>query len=120
MEQLSSKQAAAIKAMVEDPTLKAIKRLRVSKKQIATWLKDNAFKDQLDRERLETFREGLQKLQLLLNEAVDVMRAMLKGGDESSKRLAAKETIDLAMKSFHVIELDRRLEALEKHLAGRK
>ncbi len=83
------------------------------------WLKDPAFKAELDRQRDELVAQGFALLSQNINKAVETLVGLLDGSDGRLKRLAAKDILDQHLRFRELAELTQRIEAIEERLQSR-
>jgi len=84
------------------------------------WLKDPAFKAELDRQRNELAAEGFALLSQSVTKAVETLVGLLDTKDGRLKRLAARDILDQHTKFRELEELSRRIEAIEGRLEERQ
>ena len=92
---------------------------RVSRDTLYEWLKDPAFKAELDRQRAEQVAQGLALLSQSVYKAVETLVGLLEDRDGRLKRLAARDILDQHVKFRELDELTQRIEAIEERLEAR-
>lgn len=118
---LTQKQQKAIKAILEANSIEeAAKKARISRTSIYNWLKDEYFKECLERERKALFEEGLSALKGAAAKAAKTLIELLESNDRNTKRLVAKEIINFAIKAVETRELEERVSKLEELLEQNK
>jgi phage terminase small subunit len=118
---LTARQAKFLPVLLAHPTYTAACQAgRVSRDTLYEWLKDPAFKAELDRQRAELADQGLALLSQSVVKAVETLAGLLDAGDGRLKRLAAKDILDQHAKFRELDELTRRIEAIEGSLAQRR
>ena len=116
--QLTDRQIKAIPAIVASPTYtQACKKAKVNRTTFYEWLKDPAFKAELDRQRDEIASEALGVLKQSLTKAVEALVGLLDHADDRLKRLTAKDIIDLIIRHREKEALEQRMAAIEVRLA---
>ncbi len=80
------------------------------------WLKDPAFKAELERQREELVAQDFALLSQSVAKAVETLVGLLDAGDGRLRRLAAKDVLDQHAKFRELDELTRRIEAVEERL----
>jgi hypothetical protein len=83
------------------------------------WLKDPAFKAELERQRTELVAQGFALLSQSVAKAVETLVGLSGRGRRPVKRLAAKDILDQHAKSRELDELTQRIEAIEERLEAR-
>ncbi len=117
---LTARQAKFLPILLASPTYaEACRKGRVSRDTLYEWLKDPAFKSELDRQRDELVAQGLALLSQSVTKAVETLVSLLDGSDGRLQRLAAKDILDQHQKFREMDDLTRRIEAIEDRLAQR-
>jgi len=98
----------------------ACKAGRVSRDTLYEWLKDPAFKAELERQRTELVAQGFALLSQSVAKAVETLVGLLDAGDGRLKRLAARDILDQHVKFRELDELTQRIEAIEERLEARQ
>jgi molybdenum-dependent DNA-binding transcriptional regulator ModE len=118
---LTQKQQKAIKAILETNSIEeAAKKASFSRTSIYNWLKDKDFKECLERERKVLFEEGLSALKGATAKAAKTLVELLESNDKNTRRLAAKEIINFAIKTVEAKELEERVSQLEELIEQNK
>jgi phage terminase small subunit len=111
---LKQKQAAALLALIETPTMTAAaRRAGVSRSALFLWMKDATFKAKLDELRAEMFDEGLGLLKASMGRAARCLAALLDSRNENTRRLAAVSILGLGIKANETMEIEARIRKLE-------
>jgi transposase len=92
----------------------AAKKAKVSRASIYNWLKNEKFKEILKKEREALFVESLEVLRQATRKAANVLINLLKSNDETTKRLAAKEIINLTLRTTEIWDLEERMSKIEE------
>lgn len=118
---LTARQAKFLPILLASPTYTAACRKgQISRDTLYEWLKEPAFKAELDRQRAELVAQGLALLSQSVVKAVETLAGLLDAGDDRLKRLAAKDILDQQAKYQELDELTRRMEAIEERLKSRQ
>jgi len=118
---LTPNQRKAVKSILENNTIEeAARKANFSRSTIYNWLKDEHFKEFLEKERKILFEEGLSALKGATVMAAKTLIELLECNDRSTRRLAAKEIINFAIKAFAIKELEERVSQLEELLEENK
>jgi len=114
---LTSNQLRTITCILESNSIEAAaKKAKVSRASVYNWLRDNFFKARLERERKALFEEGLNALKGATAKAAETLIGLLECNDRNTKRLVAKEIINMAIKVTEIHELEERICRLEELL----
>lgn len=117
---LSRRQLKAIPFLVSSATYtEGCEKARINKTTLYKWLKQPAFKAELDRKRDEITAEAFGVLSQNLTKAIETIVSLLDHQDDRLKRLTAKDIIDFIIRHKVNEDLDKRLTAVEKCLANR-
>ncbi len=115
---LTERQLKAIPHLVSCPTYtEGCEKAKINKTTLYKWLKEPAFKAELDRQRDEIAAEAFGILSQSLTKAVETLVDLLDNNDARLKRLAAKDVVDFIIRHKENEDLDRRLTEIEKRLA---
>lgn len=118
---LTARQAKFLPILLASPTYTAACRKgQISRDTLYEWLKEPAFKAELDRQRAELVAQGLALLSQSVVKAVETLAGLLDAGDDRLKRLAAKDILDQQAKYQELEELTRRIEVIEERLESRQ
>jgi hypothetical protein len=116
-ERLTNRQLLAINQIIASSTLEeARKKARISKGTLYTWLKDEAFKAELKRERDEVVNEALSRLKKAITKAVDGLIKLMDSQRPDLRRWVFKDIIDYTLKSIEIEDIEERLDKIEKHI----
>jgi len=116
---LSPKQSQAILLLLQGKSVEeTANEVKVHFNTIYKWLEnDTEFRDALDAMRESVFIEALQALQSLAKKAVETLGELLDKNHSDYVRLAsAKSILENAIKVKEIIDLEGRIEKLEKTL----
>jgi hypothetical protein len=118
--QLTVRQTKFLPVLLGSPTYtEACKAGRVSRNTLYEWLRDPAFKGELQRQRDELVSEGFALLSQSVGKAVETLVGLLDGSDGRLKRLAARDILDQHGKFRELDELTKRIERIEERLSQR-
>ena len=101
-------------------TEEGCKRAGVSKAAVYEWLKDDAFRQELKRQRDEVIGQALDSLKSNIAKATKTLVKHLDSRHENISIRAAENIIEFAQKALEHEELERRVEALEAKLAQQR
>jgi transposase len=114
---LTARQARVIPYLLDAPSIaQGCKHARVSKVTVYEWLKQEAFRQELKRQRDELIRGALDNLKANVSKATETLVKLLDSESESIKARAAEDIIEFAQKALEHEELEKRIEALEERL----
>jgi phage terminase small subunit len=117
---LTARQVKFLPVLLASPTYTAAcKAGRVSRDTLYEWLKDPAFKAELDRQRAELVAQGFALLSQSVTKAVETLVGLLDAGDVRLRRLAARDILDQHVKFRELGDLTRRIEAIEERLQNK-
>jgi hypothetical protein len=115
---LTSKQMRAIPILLAAKSYeKGCKAARISKTTFYSWLQDEAFSNEFERQRDKIAMEAFGVLTQSLSRAVETLVGLLDNKDDRLKRLTAKDIIDFIIRHKENEDLDKRLTEVEKRLA---
>lgn len=113
-ETLTAKQLNAIPIILKADSLDAAaKEARIGRETIYRWMRQKHFKEMIEKKRQELFEEGLNRLRAATDKAALTMIALLDSEDETSRRLAAKDILNFALKAIETQDLEERIERIE-------
>jgi len=118
---LTNRQLLAISQIIASPTLEGARRkARISKGTLYAWLKNEAFKAELERQRDEVIGLTLDRLKSATTKAADGLIGLMDTSQENLKRQVCKDIIDYTMKSMEFEKVERRLSEIEQELSKRR
>ena len=120
---LTSRQAKFLPILLASPTYAAAcKKGKLDRTTLYQWLKDPAFKTEVERQRSEVTQEAFALLSHSLTEAVETLTVLLGDSDKRLRRFAAKDVIEFFLRHRELAELEKRIGAVEERLEnqGRK
>lgn len=114
---LTARQTRFLPVLLASPTYTAAcKKGKVSRDTLYMWLKDPAFRAELDRQRSELAAQGFALLSQSVTKAVETLVGLLDTKDGRLKRLAARDILDQHTKFRELDELTERIEHIEQRL----
>ena len=116
---LSATQERAILALLSQPTTrKAASAVGIDEATLWRWLQDKEFHAAYMKARRETVSRSIARLQQCTTEAVNTLRSVMKDqtAPASARVMAAKTTLDYAMKAVELEDLAERVAELEATL----
>jgi len=112
--ELTANQLKTINQLLENNSIEeAARKARLSRGTVYNWLKQELFRNQLEKERKALFEEGLNTLKGATAKAAKTLINLLESKDENTKRLAAKEIINVTLKVTEIRNLEERVSQLE-------
>ena len=116
-ERLAEKQLRVIPFLLGAPSIEeACKQAKISKTTVYGRLKEEAFREELGRQRNEVVRRALEALQANVTKATKTLIKLLDSKHENISIRAAESIIEYTQRAFEHDELERRIEALEGKL----
>ncbi len=115
--QLTSNQIRVINCLLQNDSIDAAsKKAKLARGTIYAWMKQEAFKNRLEEGRDELYKEGLDSLKTATKKASATLIALLDDKDRNTRRLAAKDIINFAIKAVETKELEERINTIEEVL----
>ncbi len=116
-EQLSDKQLRVIPHLLAAPSIEeGCKQAKVGKATVYEWLKNETFRDELNRHREEIVTGALETLKANVTKATEALVGLLMSENESIRHRAARDVIEFVVKTTENESLEERIEALEERL----
>jgi len=107
-------QLRTITCILESSSIEeAARKAKVSRASIYNWLKDEKFSNKLKEERDALFSESLNLLMQANIKAVKELVNLLESNEEKTRRLAAKEILNMSLKVAEVRDLEERISKIE-------
>lgn len=120
-ETLTEKQLRAIPFLLAAPSIEeGCKRARVGKATVYGWLKEEAFREELRRQREEVVRGALETLKANVSKATETLVKLLDSDKEGIQARAAEDIIEFTQKAIELEELERRIAAIENQIDQRR
>ena len=118
---LTRKQVEAIPHLVGARSFEeGCRKARIGKTTLYQWLKDDAFKSELERHREEVIREALERLKTSVTRAVDGLIALSEDKEKGVRLRAIEKILDLFFKTREQEEIEGRLEKIERIILERR
>jgi len=120
-EELTTKQRLVIPFLLAAPSIEdGCKRAGVSKAAVYEWLKNDAFRQELKRQRDEVIAQALDSLKANIAKATKTLVKHLGSRHDNISIRAAERIIEFAQKALEHEEFERRIEALEAKLGQQR
>jgi hypothetical protein len=115
--ELSARQLRTIPHLIAAPSIEeGCKRGKVSKATVYAWLKEEAFSEELRRQRMELSRTALERMKAGVARATDTLLKHLDSPHDNISIRAAESIIAFTQKAFEHEELEERMRALEEQI----
>lgn len=117
-EKKSRKMEIAVIALLTEQTVgKAAEKAGVSDKTMFRWMQDSDFQDMFREAKRQAVGQAISRLQQATTLAVDTLMGVMtnKRSPAMAKVLAAKATLEMAMKAVELEDLEARIAALERN-----
>jgi hypothetical protein len=117
---LTTKQAKAIPVLLAAPNYeKGCKAANVSRTTFYSWMQDEGFAAEFDRQRNEIVEAAFGMIAQNIEKAVSVLVGLLDTGDARVKRLTANDVIGHFLKRRELVDVVERLDRIEERLETR-
>ena len=114
MDTLTDKQKRAIPIILANPKHKeAIKESGINKSTFYTWLQDEGFKSEINRQRDEITQHALNTLKDTSTRAVETLTSLLGNDSPTIQLRASLAIIDFTIKAQELDNLEKRLAFIE-------
>ena len=114
---ITDKQLRVIPFLLEAPSIEeGCKRAKVSKATFYAWLKEDAFREELRRQREEVVRGALETLKANVSKATETLVKLLDSDKEGIRVRVAEDIIEFTQKAIELEELERRIASIEERL----
>lgn len=114
---LTKNQLKSIPLILEAKSItEGVKKARLSKSTFYEWHKNPEYKAELIRQRQESVELALHELKTSANEAVTVLRALLKAESETVRLRTALGILEHIGKFIELEKLEGRIEELERSI----
>jgi hypothetical protein len=118
---LTDRQRRVIPHLLASPsTEEACRRARVNKTTVYEWLRDEAFRQELKRQRDAVIERALESLKASIVKASETLVKHLDSKRENISIRAAESIIEFAQKALEHEELEKRIEALESRFGQKE
>ena len=119
-QKLNTKQAKAIPKILAARTHEeGCQAAGISKTTFYTWMQDETFKAEVERQRQEMAQEARGLLTQNLTVAVETLTGLLDTPDDRLRRLVAKDVVEIHAKQVEMGAVEARLSSLEAVLKTR-
>jgi hypothetical protein len=119
-EKLSARQKRFIAVLLTCPTVtEACAQAKLNRGTYYRWMATAAFADELQRQREEATREAFRSLQVGLSDATKALVDLSKAGDPVTRRLAARDVVNLYLRHEMLASHEQRIRELEAIAANR-
>jgi len=117
---LTTKQAKAIPVLLAARSYEAgCKKAKVSKTTFYTWMQDEGFAAEFDRQRNEIIEVAFGMIAQNIEKAVTTLVGLLDSKNERVKRLTANNIIGHFLKRKELKDLEERIQRIEERLDTR-
>lgn len=118
---LTTRQTKAIPVLLAARSYEeGCKKARVSKTTFYTWMQDEAFAAEFDKQRSEIFEAAFGMISQNIEKAVTTLVGLLNSKDERVKRLTANDMIGHFLKHKELKDLEERIQRIEERLDTRR
>jgi len=118
---LTPGQMTLLTFLVGNPDVSAAaEAVGISRATVYRWMREPAFKEELNSQRNEIFLEALTSVKTHATQAVTQLAGMLNAPDDGLRRKVCTDMLDRAIKVHDMLDLERRLTALEKAVMPKK
>ena len=116
---MTGKQQKALAALIRAPTRAiAAKEAGVGVSTLRRWMREDDFRAAYKEALAELLEDASAQSKRNLSRALDVLADVMENGENSQVRItAARSTLEYALKLSEVVDVQQRLDALEKMLA---
>ncbi len=115
---LTARQLRAIPFLLETPSVEeGCKRARLAKATFYGWLKEDSFREALQRHREEVIRGGLETLKANVSRATETLVRLLDCEKEAIQVRAAEDIIEFTQKALDFERIEKRVDDIERRLA---
>jgi len=114
---LTTKQAKAIPVLLAAPNYeKGCKSAKVSRTTFYSWMQDEGFAAEFDRQRSEIVEAAFGMIAMNIEKAITTLVGLLDTGDDRVKRLTANDIIGHFLKRRELVDLEERIVRIEERL----
>ena len=117
---VTPKQTQAIIALLEKPTIKsAAKWAGVNETTLHRWFQLPAFREDYYRARTDLIQHSMGRLQKACGVAVETLKSIMAdpSGPASARVSAARTTLEMAIRSVELEDLQQRVDRLDREMA---
>ena len=119
----SNKKAQAIVALLEKPTIKeAARTVGIAEATIFRWMQDREFQKSYREAKRQLVDSAITRLQKITGEAVEALQKVMNDSQTppSSRVMAARTVLEMAIKAVEIEGLEARIEEIEKTLEAKR
>lgn len=117
---LTTKQAKAILILLAAKTYEeGCKSAQVSKATFYSWMQDETFAAEFDRQRNEIVDAAFSMIAQNIEKAISTLVGLLDTSDDRVKRLTANDIIGHFLKRRELVDLEERIGRIEERLGSR-
>lgn len=114
---LSKKQQRALPILLSASSIaQGCRRAGINRDTMYEWLKQDSFRLAYNTGSCEVAQDGINSLNLLVSESVEVLRKLLAARSEAVRLKASLAVIDSALKGIEFDELAEKLEEIQRHV----
>ena len=118
---LTTRQAKAIPVLLASKSYEeGCKKARISKTTFYTWMQDEGFAAEFQRQRSEIVETAFDMIAQSVEKAVTTLVGLLDSKDERIKRLTANDIIGHFLKRRELVDLEQRIQRIEERLNTRE
>jgi len=114
---LTDRQCQAIPHLLAAKSLEeGCRQAKVAKNTFYSWLQNEAFREELRKQREKIVEGALENLKASMNKASETLVKLLDSQNEGIQHKVAKDIIDYTVNSMEIEDLESRIEALENRI----
>jgi len=118
---LTRKQREAIPHLIGARSLEeGCRRAKLAKTTLFKWLKEEAFREALERTREEVISEALGRLKASITQAVDGLIQLMVAEEKSIRLRACQTVLDFVLRAREIEEVSERLTRVERVVFERR
>ena len=116
-DEVTRRQMRIIPLLLSKSVTEACKEARVGRKTLYEWLKQDPFKNELERCRDELFSSAMDRLKANTEKALDKIITLMDSGEKDDVQVRCAQTLlEYAWKLKQSQDLEKRIELLEQSL----
>jgi predicted DNA-binding protein YlxM (UPF0122 family) len=117
-DELTRRQKRIIPFLLSKSVTEACKEARVGRKTLYDWLKQEGFRNELERCRDELFSSAMDRLKANTEKALDKIITLMDSGEKDDVQVRCAQTLlEYAWKLKQSEDLEKRIEFLEQSLS---
>jgi hypothetical protein len=114
---LTDRQCQAIPHLLAAKSLEeGCRQAKVAKNTFYSWLQNEAFREELRKQREKIVEGALETLKANMNKATETLVKLLESQNEGIQHKAAKDIIEFTVNTMEIEDLESRIEALENKI----